>query len=110
MQPRVNPPRPKVCTRNRSARTASIGMRSIWEACDVRYVYLLWHTNPGDEEAGIDEDSKLLGVYSTEEKATDRIERSRALPGFVDQPEGFLIDRYEIDRDEWPEGFVTVWS
>lgn len=66
-------------------------------------VYLLWHVHEIDDE----EDSKLLGVYSTERLAQDRIARSRQSPGFVDHPDGFVVSRYEVDRDEWTEGFVT---
>ena len=62
-----------------------------------------WHTADGD-----DDNALLLGVYSTEEKAADRIERSLALPGFVDFPDDFQISRYEVDRDQWTEGFVVV--
>ena len=29
------------------------------------------------------------------------------MPGFRDEPDCFLIDRYAIDEDRWPEGFVT---
>jgi len=67
-------------------------------------VYLLWHSYEVDDC----EVSKLLGVYSTEERAADRIERSRSLPGFVDHPDDFVIDRYEIDADKWTEGFVRA--
>jgi hypothetical protein len=45
---------------------------------------------------------------STEERAADRVERSRTLPGFVDHPNDFTIDRYELDKDEWTEGFVRA--
>ena len=66
------------------------------------YVYLLWHTHSSDE---YEDDSKLLGVYSTEERAQARIERSRDIPGFRDQLDGFHIASYEIDKDEWTAGY-----
>jgi len=68
-------------------------------------VYLLWHGD--DLEEGAPE-AKLLGVYSSEEKAQERIERSLGLPGFVDHPDDFLIDPYTVDNDEWPDGYVEV--
>jgi len=49
----------------------------------------------------------MIGVYSTEQHARDAVERLRYQPGFCDAPEGFCIDRYEIDRDHWGEGYVT---
>ena len=66
-------------------------------------VFLLWHSRPlGDDET----DDKLLGVYSSEARATGRIETARSAPGFADFPNDFLIDPYVIDAEEWAEGFV----
>jgi homoserine kinase type II len=67
-------------------------------------VYLLWHAHNLDEE----EEVKLLGVYSSEQKAEKARERARSLPGFRDYPENFHIDRYAVDRDHWTEGFIPV--
>lgn len=69
------------------------------------YVWLLWHGDDVNEDTP---DPKLLGVYSSEEAASDRIARSSNLPGFRDHPEAFRITRYEVDRDEWPDGYVEV--
>jgi hypothetical protein len=52
-----------------------------------------------------DEDERLLGVYSSERAANERIEQARKLPGFQNARDGFHVDAYEVDRDEWPEGF-----
>ena len=30
------------------------------------------------------------------------------MSGFADHPNDFLIDPYEIDKDEWVEGFVVI--
>jgi len=68
------------------------------------YIYLLWHTHVlGDGE----EDSKLLGVYSSQSLATQKIDEYKMLPGFRDYPSGFEISKYEIDCDHWKEGFIT---
>ncbi|MEV6816451.1 hypothetical protein [Micromonospora sp. NPDC051296] len=88
-------------------------------------VFLLWHVrhapfvdgrptaHPGedgelvwDEEAG--DDLKILGVYSSQQKADERVVAARRLPGFRDEPDCFLIDSYVLDEDRWTEGFVTV--
>jgi hypothetical protein len=29
-------------------------------------------------------------------------------PGFAEHPEGFATDSYEVDEDQWSDGFVTV--
>jgi hypothetical protein len=71
---------------------------------ELQHVYLLWHTH--ELEDG-ESDEKLLGVYSTEEKATRRIASARELPGFREGPVGFAVARYVVDGDQWAEGFVT---
>lgn len=68
------------------------------------------HTEDGeliwDEQSG--DDIKLLGVYSSDQRAQERIERARQLPGFVDEPNCFLVTPYELDEDHWDDGFVTI--
>ncbi|MER6509066.1 hypothetical protein ABT158_19730 [Nonomuraea sp. NPDC001636] len=86
-------------------------------------VYMLWHVHhvaqdengnvvhfPGadfsaQEDRG--DDVKLLGVYSSEERARRRIASARALPGFRDEPDCFWYGEVELDADAWPEGFVS---
>ncbi len=51
---------------------------------------------------------KIVGIYSSKEKAESTVERYRSLPGFKNYPKGFNISEYEIDKDYWEEGFVTV--
>lgn len=73
----------------------------------MKKVWLVWHVDddaPTDEE----EHEKLIGVYSSERSARDAINRLRDKPGFCDYPERWKIDDWELDRDEWLEGFVTV--
>ncbi len=70
-------------------------------------VYLLWHVHElGDRE----DDSKLIGVYRTEADARSAVGRLRVQPGFHNFPDGFKIDKYELNKDHWTEGFVTVVS
>lgn len=64
---------------------------------------LIW-----DEEEG--DDLKILGAYSSEERARDRIERARQSPGFRDEPDCFMVDHYTLNEDLWVDGFVTVGS
>ena len=49
---------------------------------DVRAGEPTWNEDYGD-------DVKLLGVYSTEERALERANRARRLPGFRDELECF---------------------
>jgi hypothetical protein len=71
----------------------------------------VWHFDADgrlvhDEEEG--DDLKILGVYSTEQRALDRIDRARRLPGFAEEPDCFMIDRYVVDQDQWADGFIAV--
>jgi hypothetical protein len=51
---------------------------------------------------------KVVGIYSSRELAEGAEERTRQLPGFADEPDGFTIEQYEVDRDHWPRGFVRL--
>ncbi len=64
-------------------------------------LFLLQHIHPED---GI-EDVKTLGVYSSAGNAERAKERYLRLPGFRDWPDGFCIASYDIDQDEWTDGF-----
>jgi hypothetical protein len=51
---------------------------------------------------------KVIGIYSSRALAQEAEERSRLLPGFADEPDGFAIEQYEVDKDHWPRGFVRL--
>ena len=68
------------------------------------------HTLPSGEE-----DVKLIGAYSTLERAREAVRRLKVEPGFRDHPrvidplvedctDGFYIEEYTIDEDNWAEG------
>ncbi|WP_229075108.1 hypothetical protein [Actinoplanes sp. DH11] len=88
-------------------------------------VFVVWHVrhaaSPGgrpvahrgpdgapdwDEQQG--DDLKMLGVYTTEQGARERIERARRSPGFRDEPDCFLVDCCTLDEDQWSDGFISV--
>lgn len=56
------------------------------------------------------EDVKLMGIYSSRERAEEAQSRMIKLPGFSDAPDGFHIDEYEVDVDHWTEGYVSFIS
>lgn len=68
-------------------------------------VYMLWHTYEMDSG---EEESKLIGVYSSEERAKEALEQIRAQPGFRDHPEGFLVDETRLDLTSWVSGFSSA--
>jgi hypothetical protein len=67
-------------------------------------VWLLWfvHNRDTDEEGPL-----VIGVYRTEEHAQQAINRLATKPGFVDEPAGFEICEYELNKDHWTEGFIV---
>ena len=66
---------------------------------------MLHHVHNPDTDL---EDVKLIGVYSSKSSAEVAVARLAAQPGF-DQPDGrFEMDEYQVDRDHWEEGFVTL--
>lgn len=68
-------------------------------------VYVVRHVRG---EGTDDEDVKFIGVYRTRETARAAVARLSKQPGFCDWPDGFHIGCYELDKDHWTEGFVTV--
>lgn len=65
-------------------------------------VFLLTHSYEIDDEETV----KIIGIYSSKEKAENTIEKYKNLPGFKDYPDSFCISEYEIDEDNWVEGFM----
>ena len=68
--------------------------------------FLVWHTysEGGDDDAEIN--AKLLGAFSTREKADERVAAALGEDGFRDWPEGFIVDEYKIHQATWVGGFV----
>jgi len=67
-------------------------------------VFLVQHAYYLEEE----EEIKIIGIYSTQDKAEEAIAKLRSQPGFQDTPKDFYIDTYTMDQDHWSEGYVTV--
>src|SRR5690606_36339756 len=54
------------------------------------------------------EDVKLIGVYASEEDASDAVTALRTQPGFQDHDDGFSIDAHKLGRIQWADGFFTT--
>jgi len=67
----------------------------------MKTVFVLQHSY----EVNGNEETKFIGVYSTQEDAGDAVNRLKELPGFRDRPESFYINEYELNKDHWAEGF-----
>ncbi|MDB7815939.1 DUF7336 domain-containing protein [Intestinimonas butyriciproducens] len=75
-------------------------------------VFLLWHNYDLTDDFGTHEEAKLIGVFSSEEKAKEVIDYLKDKEGFRDHPLNcFEIHKSEIDRPSWVDGFTTVrWT
>ncbi len=71
-------------------------------------IYLLWHVRSFELDGEIEDDEKLLGAFTTPEKARTAIFGLLEKPGFRDCPEGFEISGDKLDQDSWTEGFANV--
>jgi hypothetical protein len=68
-------------------------------------VYVLQHVHSLDDGT---EDVKFIGVYSLRENAQAAIARLCQAPGFSETPAGFHIDEYQVDKDQWVDGYSTL--
>lgn len=60
-------------------------------------------------ENAVGEDSvKLIGIFSSKDLADKAASDHKELPGFTDYPDGFVINRIEIDKSDWNEGFAEL--
>ena len=67
-----------------------------------RSIYLLQHVARADSN---NEDVKVLGLYSSREKAALAVKRFRKIRGFSRYPDGFHIDQYLLNQKVWADGF-----
>ena len=79
------------------------GLRSCCRRAMSESVWLLWFEKEDDEAGDIE---CLIGVYRTEQRAREAIERVKDQPGFREYPQGFVVSEYELGRDHWTQGFV----
>lgn len=70
----------------------------------MRTVYLVQHEHVENDNI---EDTRIVGIYSSEKLAQEGIERTKKLSGFRDVPEGFQIIKYVLDKDNWFVGYSS---
>lgn len=68
-------------------------------------IYLLHHVHSLDDAK---ECVKLMGVFSSLDKAEAAKTQALTMPGFVDSPDGFSINRYVLDDVAWTKGFAPA--
>ena len=73
-------------------------------------IYLLWHTYEPTNDSGTHDEDKLIGVFSSKQKANEAISVLKDKDGFRDHPIScFMTVKYEVDKiSNWSEGVDTV--
>ena len=66
----------------------------------IKKVYMLYHRDEKD-------DDKLIGFFSTREKADIEKEKYIKMKGFKDFPEGFKIKTLTIGKSYYTKGFKS---
>ena len=71
-------------------------------------LYIAYYLTPAplDEDAGED-DIKILGLYSTKERAEQAVRSASTQPGFVKGLGKFLVHPWPLDQKQWVDGLVT---
>jgi hypothetical protein len=75
------------------------------EKSDLRCAFLAYHEY--EFPLGVDH-PRVIGVFSSEALAQDAIAYCSLLPGFSQFADGFTIGLYEVGKDQWTEGYVTL--
>ena len=68
----------------------------------MNHVYVVHHVNPQNDE------EKHIGVYLSLEEAKEVVEKYKKFKGFKDAPDHFYIDKYELNKMYWTEGYYSV--
>ena len=71
------------------------------ELSKIKKVYMLYH------ETERNNDGKLIGFFSTKEKALEIVDKWKEMKGFRDCSEGFKIRTMIIGKDYYTKGFKS---
>ena len=73
----------------------------------------VWHFQIGSED-GFELDKadgqspRRIGIFSSDQRASEAVEYLQAKPGFRNRPGGFRIFQGWLDEDSWAAGFMTA--
>lgn len=70
----------------------------------MSYIFIVQHVHHQSDGG---EDVRMIGAFSSEIEAQRAISQFRHAPGYASSAEGFSVDRYEMNKLNWHEGFVT---
>ena len=59
------------------------------------------------EQQDADDEVRIIGVYSSSERAWSAIDDLPSQQEFLGKGWSFEVDQCELDKDYWTEGFIT---
>ena len=68
-------------------------------------VYCLTHFYETEKED--EEEVRYIGVYSTIDNVKAAIDLLKTKPGFESHPNDYNYDKFELNKTEWSEGFIS---
>ena len=68
----------------------------------MEYIYIVHYVNPKDD------DTMYIGGYFSLAEAEAVVAKYKGFKGFRDAPDHFYIDKYELDKMYWSEGYYSV--
>lgn len=68
----------------------------------MKCVYTVYHVNPKNDE------KKFIGAYSSLAEAEAVVAKYKNFKGFKEAPDHFYIDKYELNKMYWAEGYYSV--
>jgi hypothetical protein len=83
---------------------------TIWCVNFVAHSHALAHRDRiGRVQLGGRDTLFYIGWFSSPDAAQAAIESAKAQPGFIDEPDCFMVLEYPMNVDLWPQGFEPKW-
>lgn len=94
--------RPRTRKNRRSCGPSNKDLPRVDEVLKMATVHVLFHTT----ETELDDQDRLVAVSTDREEAESVLELLRSKSGFRESPNGWVIDEYVLDEDNWTGGFA----
>ncbi|MBR1374834.1 MAG: hypothetical protein IJ566_01960 [Cardiobacteriaceae bacterium] len=77
-------------------------------------IYFLSHPDQNKYNSA-EKNTKIIGIYSSIEEIDKAIDQFHKQGNFLDNPNDFIIEKYELDKSYWQTGFILdknipVWA
>ena len=69
-------------------------------------VYIVWHEYEYLLDGVQLDNESLIGIYSSPQKAEEVVQKCKGREPYKEYPDNFCIDKYEVDKCHWTDGFI----